>query len=466
MAAWLHNRRDHPTATGTRSTNRMIAAIEASPARTLALILLLAVCITLPRLWLRPISLTDGDTATWWPVIDNVAHGRGYTECIPSYFPYCGPTNNVSAAREPAPVLLFAALDRVTHASPSAAVLAEIALNLVVVVGVYFLARQLAGVRIGLFAALLWTLYIPVSKSEVAEVSGDLLATACVAWGLFFFMRARTRNRASDYLIAGLILSLGILSRSVLAVVPALLIIGLLVSAVTARGVRPRRLGQHLAPIVLLALASFVPFCPWLVRNYVEFHRPVLGTTLNGYNLYRENYQLTQATYLRYVGSDEADRAVAALAQRRTDLTIGAVNEAQMDGVYRTEALRVIKAKPLRYLTLSAARGVMLWFNWTIPAGYGLSWTLLDSLVAFQQAVLLIAAIVGLWRRWRCLWPLAVSIAVLTLVYMAVIGRLYLLFPIMPLTVVLAAIGCGQVVRALAARWQRRSDSMVLEPRI
>lgn len=462
MATWLHHRRDQPALTDTRGTNRMVAAIEASPARTLALILLLVICITLPRLWLRPISLTDGDTATWWPVIDNVAHGRGYTECIPSYFPYCGPTNNVSAAREPAPVLIFATLDRVTHASPSAAVLAEIALNLVVVVGVYFLARQLAGVRIGLFAALLWTLYVPVSKSEVAEVSGDLLATACVAWGLYFFMRARARNRASDYLVAGLILSLGILSRSVLAVLPALLIIGILVRAVAAR---PRQLGQHLAPIVLFALASFVPFCPWLVRNYVEFHRPVLGTTLNGYNLYRENYQLTQASYLRYIGSDEADRAVAALVQRRTALT-GTVNEAQMDGIYRTEALGVIKAKPLRYLTLSAARGVMLWFNWTVPAGYGLPWTLLDSLVAFQQAVLLIAAIVGLWRRWRDLWPLAVSIAALTLVYMAVIGRLYLLFPIMPLTVVLAAIGCGRIVYSLSARWQRRSYAMVREPSI
>ena len=459
MVTWLHHRRER---LGT--LNRIIAAIEASPARTLVLILMLSLCFTVPRLWLRPISLTEGDTATWRPVIDNVAHGRGYTECIPSYFPYCSPTNNVSAAREPAPVLLFAGLARITHSSLSADVLVQIALSLVVIVGVYFLAKQLAGVRIGLFAALLFALYIPISKSEVAEISGDMLAMACVAWGVFFFVRGRAcAHRRSDYLAAGLCLSLGMLSRSAFAVLPALLTLGLLIGAVAALRARPRRWGQHLAPIVIFALASFVPICPWLVRNYVEFHHLVLGTTLNGYNLYRENYQLSQDRYLYYVGSDEASRAVAALVQRRTDLKGTVVNEAQMDGIYRTEALRVIEAQPLRYLLLSAGRGVMLWFNWTVQAGYGIPWTLLDSLVALQQGVLLIAAIAGLWKRWRTTWPLVVGIVAVTAVYMAVIGRLYLLVPIMPLTIVLAAIGCGRVGHALQLQWQRRSYPMVRE---
>lgn len=459
MVTWLHHRRERLS-----TLYRIIAAIEASPARTLVLILLLSLCFTVPRLWLRPISLTDGDTATWWPVVDNVAHGRGYTECIPSYFPYCSPTNNVSAAREPAPVLLFAGLARITHSSPSAAVLVQIALNLVVIVGVYFLAKQLAGVRIGLFAALLFALYIPISKSEVAEISGDMLAMACAAWGMFFFVRGRARaNRPSDYLAAGLCLSLGMLSRSALAVLPVLLTLGLVIGAVAALRTHPRRWGQHLTPIVIFALASFVPICPWLVRNYVEFHHLVLGTTLNGYNLYRENYQLPQDHYLYYVGSEEASHAVAALVQRRTDLKGMVVNEAQMDGIYRTEALRVIEAQPLRYVLLSAGRGVMLWFNWTVQAGYGIPWTLLDSIVALQQGLLLIAAIVGLWRRWRTTWPLVVGIAALTVVYMAVIGRLYLLVPIMPLTIVLAAIGCGRVGEYLQEWWQSRSYPMIRE---
>lgn len=461
LATWLQNRRARA---GT--PNRMIAALEASPARTLVLILVLSLCFTVPRLWLRPISLTDGDTATWWPVVDNVAHGRGYTECIPSYFPYCSPTNNVSAAREPAPVLLFAGVARLTHSSPSAAVVVQIALSLVVIVGVYFLARQLAGVRIGLFAALLWALYIPIAKSEVAEISGDILAMACVAWGIFFFVRGRARkNRTADYLAAGLCLSLGMLSRSALAVLPALLTLGLVIGVVAAyRAHRaPRRLRQHLVPIVIFAFASFVPIFPWLVRNYVEFHQLVLGTTLNGYNLYRENYQLPQDRYRYYVGGDEASRAVAALVQRRTDLTGTVVNEAQMDGIYRSEALRVITAQPARYLLLSAARGVMLWFNWTVQEGYGLPWTPLDSIVALQQAVLLIGAIIGLWRRWRTTWPLVIGILAVTSIYMAVIGRLYLLVPIMPLTIVLAAMGYGRIGPWLLARWQGRSYSMARE---
>ncbi|MBF6592703.1 MAG: hypothetical protein IVW57_19505 [Ktedonobacterales bacterium] len=134
-----------------------------------------------------------------------------------------------------------------------------------------------------------------------------------------------------------------------------------------------------------------------------------------------------------------------------------------MDGIYRSEALRVMPPQPARYLLLSAARGVMLWLNWTVQEGHGLPWTLLDSIVALQQAVLLIGAIIGLWRRWRTTWPLVIGILAVTGIYMAVIGRLYLLVPIMPLTIVLAAMGYGRIGQWLLARWQGRAYSLARE---
>ena len=62
--------------------------------------------------WLltHPPGSLSGETPHWWPIVLNVASGKGYVGCFPEYFPSCRevpvwPT----AAREPLPVLLFAA---------------------------------------------------------------------------------------------------------------------------------------------------------------------------------------------------------------------------------------------------------------------------------------------------------------------------------------------------------------------
>jgi hypothetical protein len=200
-----------------------------------------------------------------------------------------------------------------------------------------------------------------------------------------------------------------------------------------------------LRPAAVFILAFGLVIAPWLARNYAAFGHPVVGTTLTGYNLYRENSQLRTDDYLRFVSSVEGVSAVVTVLERRPDLQ-GTENEAQMDAVYREEAIRIIAAHPFRYAALFAYRFAMLWFDWGVKAAYGYHderWW--DCAMMVQHAGLLAAAILGGALLLRRGWPLALALIATSLAYMAVIGRLRLIVPVMPLAVAFSAAACERL---------------------
>ena len=410
------------------------------PLRVLALILLFALVVDAGWLWTHPPSLDSGETSHWWPIVVNVAQGRGYSGCFPEYFPFCGPANQVTAAREPVPVLLFAAVASLTTESLLPAVVVEIALNSGILIGIFLLAQWLAGPHVAAVAALVWSLYLP-ALGLILQVSGELVATLAVVWGVFFLVRAcRTRN-ARDWLSAGACVALGTLSRSAVMVLgPTLGVVALLRTAVPTRG-RWRGVGLF-ASIFLLTMS------PWIVRNFAVFGHPVLGSTLSGYNLYRQNYQLSHRDYLRIVAGAEGGRAIQELLVRRRDLR-GTENEAEMSAVYAREALRIIEAWPLRYLHLSAHRFLALWFNWGVLEEYGVRPRLRDYLLSGEQAILLLLAIGGLGYLGREAWPLAASVAAYSVAHVLVNGQLRYIVPAMPLVMVLSAVTLRRALRYL-----------------
>ena len=111
-----------------------------------------------------------------------------------------------------------------------------------------------------------------------------------------------------------------------------------------------------------------------------------------------------------------------------------------MNAVYAREALLIIKAWPLRYLHLSATRFLPLWFNWGILEAYEVHPRLPDYLLGGEQALLLLLAVLGLGHLGRESWPLAASVATLSLIHMLVNSQLRYIVPAMPLTMVLSAV--------------------------
>lgn len=378
----------------------------------------------------------------WWQIAVNVARGEGYVACKAIYFPFCSSANQVTAMREPLPVLLFALIALSTTESLLAAAAACVIVNLGTVLAVFFLTRELSNTRTGVLAALLWACYLAPMLLFYSQPSGDLLAALAITCGLFHFVRARRTDGTSDWLAAGIWLGLAILCRSAALVIVPVLVMGQLLWP--GAGAAGQSTARRLRMVALVTLASTFIVLPWLVRNYVAFGRPLIGSSLSGYYLYRQSHMLPTENYLRFVSGGEFASVLHDMIARRPDLR-GTENEAQMDQVYREEALRIIRAEPLRYLTLSAYRFLILWFNWGVKEVYRQRNTADDYLIMVQHALLLAGGILGLRARWRRAWPLAASVFAFCLLYMAVMAHMTYVAAVMPLLVALSAIACTDV---------------------
>ncbi len=420
---------------------RGLAVVDSHPLRVLVLILLVGIALSITvNMESLPPALNAGENDTWWSIALNLAHGQGYTLCLTRYFPFCGPSNQVTAAREPLPVLLFAGVARLSGGSLWAATFVEWILYLAVLVLIYFLTREWANTRAALLGAFLWAIYIPALEL-IPQVSGDLLAALLVSLGILFTLRTRRSRNVRDWLIAGTSLGLAVVSRSGTLVIAAVLIGGVLLE-----GWR-ERLGWRkiVSPALILAGLVVLFLAPWLIRNEIVLGRPVLGSSLVGYNMYRHNYFLGTGSSFHYVGGKEGQAAIDALVARRSDLS-GTENEAQMDLVYRGEALKIIEAYPVQYVLLSAYRFLPLWFNYGYFESYGMRTSREDHFIMVVQAILLILALVGLRRNIRQTWPLWGSIAAMSLIYMAVDSQLLYLTPVMPLVISLSAAGGSRLL--------------------
>ena len=427
-----------------RWLDRGLSFVDSYPLYVLGGIIVLAVIVSLVlnRNSLPP-APNAGENDTWWVIALNLARGQGYSLCLERYFPFCGPSNQATATREPLPVLLFAGLARFSGESLWAAIAVEFFIYLSILIVIYLLTREWSNPRGGLLAALLWGLYIPAHQL-ISQVSGDLLAALLVSMGILYTMRARTSRRPRDWVIAGICLGLSVVTRSSTLAVAAVLIGGVALESFWLR----LNLKDIVTPLLILSSLIMLIMVPWLIRNQLVLGRPVIGSSLIGYNLYRHNYMIDTSDYFRYVGGKEGLAAIQALLSRRTDL-IGVENEAQMDLVYREEAMERIGAHPLRYLLLSAYRFLPLWFNWGIREAYGKEPGRTDYAIMVFQGILLILVPFGLSRvLWRT-WPLWGSILAICLVYMAVNSRLLYLTPVMPLVISLSAGGAVRMIGKL-----------------
>jgi 4-amino-4-deoxy-L-arabinose transferase-like glycosyltransferase len=409
---------------------------------------LLAVLFDMAVIWQFPPALDRGQTYFLWPLIANVAHGTGYVACNPSYFLNCESTNQVTAMYEPVPVLVFAALAALTHDSLWVVAGFQALVAVVTLVGLAMLTRQLAGPRTALVAGAIWAVYLPALRL-VPEAAADLLGALGATCGVLAFMHARRTDRKVAWAVAGVAIGLGTLSRSAVLVLALTLVAGLLLWERSPAG---RGLSWRLQRSLLVLAACAVVQVPWLVRNELAFGRPILGSTLVGYNLLREAHALTTPDYARRVSVNEGVAALHEVAARRPDLN-GSENEGQLDTVYREEALSIIAAHPLRYVVSTADRMFMLWFNSRASGSEAGGASLADAMAYLpnvQQVLILAAAVVGFAvSSWHTSWPLVLTLVVYCLAHMAVGTQQRYLVPVMPLVIALAAVGWAHAVERL-----------------
>jgi 4-amino-4-deoxy-L-arabinose transferase-like glycosyltransferase len=425
---------------------RILNQIDRYPFRAVGAFVVLGILLSVVVIATHPPSVTSGETDSWWQISLNLIHGHGYSLCLARYFPFCGPSNQVTATREPVPVLLFAAAAWLGQDSLLVAEIIEAIIYLAIIVTVYFLTREWADTRSAVIASFLWTIYLPALEL-IPQVSGDLFAALCITLGILFTLRARKTAKTRDWLIAGICLGLAVMSRSATLVMASIVIVGQTVES------WHRRLGlrEIIRPAILIFGLVILMMAPWLIRNRLSLGSPILGSSLTGYNLYRHNYMLGSFHYLHYVGPAEGLRAIKDLTSRHPGLR-GDENEAEMDLVYRSEALRIIQTHLAPYVWLSAYRFFPLWFDWKIAEAYGRSTNRYGSLIITLQALLLALALLGSHKNVGQTWPLWGSIFGISLAYMAVDARLLYVMPVMPLVISLSGLGGNKLLEKIFRR--------------
>lgn len=402
----------------------------------LLLCILCMILLDLVVILARPLDLTEGGSSTWWMITKNLENGNGYKACDEAYVPNCMLTDQTTAIREPLPVLIYALLGTMTNNAPPAFQLTQLAFNLLICWLVFLLTQELGGRALGVIAALAWSVFLPTLRME-AHISGDLIAGSLVAAGTLFLVRAVKHGGLGQWIGFGFMFGLAVLSRSSALLIAFALFLGTLIFLWAQK---KRFEKQWMIGLIVSGLALGLTVSPWVIRNQIAFGKPILGTTLVGYNLYRHNAIVMKEVFPHYVGSDEGYREIEALVARIPELQTP-INEARVDAIFRREALRVISANRGEYLELVLFRFFPLWFNVGVLEQYGQEMLVLDYFVIAQQALLLVAFLIALWKGNWFLRMLALSVPFFMLGYMAIDSQLRYMIPAMPLVISVSVIG-------------------------
>jgi 4-amino-4-deoxy-L-arabinose transferase-like glycosyltransferase len=211
-----------------------------------------------------------GDPADYQRHAVSIAAGHGYpsTEIATPGTP--------TAFRPPAYPYLLGAVYALFGVHLLAGRLLGLALGVLTVVLLAYLGRELWGERVGLIAAGLTAVFLPLIALNATLLSESLLLPLELAFGLCLIRCWRDPGRLRWVVLAGGLCGLCALTRSVADswLLPAL--------AVVAFGSASRRLKWRGALAVIAAFVIVV--APWTVRNAIEFHAFVPISTEDWYS--------------------------------------------------------------------------------------------------------------------------------------------------------------------------------------
>ena len=195
--------------------------------------------------------------------------------------------------------------------------------------------------RVGLIAAGLAAVFLPLIGLDGSLLSEPLFLPLELGFVLTLAMCVRGPGQVGWALLTGAICGLAVLTRAVADVWILVAVAAAMLSTVGTG----RRIRQGLA-----VLASFlVVLSPWLIRDAVAFHQFVPVSTEGGltfagqYNPVSGTDDALEAVYrLPNVQVPQFERQIHRLLARP-----GGINEAQLDGVLRSDGLRYLRAHPV-----------------------------------------------------------------------------------------------------------------------
>jgi 4-amino-4-deoxy-L-arabinose transferase-like glycosyltransferase len=285
---------------------------------------------------------------------------------------------------------------------------------------VFLFGARLFGERYGYAAAGITALhiyFIYFCRSLYTEILFVTLFTAAILAAY----RAWESGKNRDFLLAGILLGLSALTRSV-----AFYFFPFLAAAMVLGSVKPRR--RTLGGLCITAAGLALVILPWTARNALVHGEFVLLDTKAGFNLYISNHPAHNRSWMEEEFDSEIQRP-----------TVRGMTEPERDRLLRTEAFGFIRDDPRRFLRLSTKK---LYYLWSPFPGrltdHAYRWIKVLFLLPFLS---LSAAGMFLTRRsWRRLLPLYAVFLYFSLVHLVLVGGPRFRLPADPFLILFAAV--------------------------
>jgi 4-amino-4-deoxy-L-arabinose transferase-like glycosyltransferase len=337
-----------------------------------------------------------------------------------------------SALLPPVYSYLLAGIFKIFGIETRASVLAALSLNSVfsalVCVPVFVLARQAFGQRVAKWAGWGWA-FSPYGVYYGADWAWSTCLVTLELCCLFLFAwRLENSERKGDWIFFGMLCGIAGLTEPVtLAVLPFL---GIYTLYRRYRLARPWK-----AQMIAVALAGVVALSPWIVRNYMLFHKFIPVRSGYGLELYIGNNGYSQHWVNRSLHPNHSDAELSEYER------VGEI--AYMDHKLQ-QGKDYIRSHPAWFAWMTFRRIVYMWTGyWSFDHAY-LQDEPLDPPNIFVNTTMSVLGLWGLWRVWQRDPALGARFAIVLfffpLTYYFSHPETYYFRPVDPLIVVLAAV--------------------------
>lgn len=383
----------------------------------------------------------SGKMTSWSRIAYNLANGKGYV--YDSDLP--------TARRGPVPIFFMASLFFIfgPEAFPIPLVVSQWFWDAASAVLIYFIARELFGMRRVAFLAMILFALHPIIIENSVRVNVEPLATFLLLAFVLTFLRAIRNPDWVHFIWPGLFLGLSILSLGVLQFFPVVAA-GLIIFLLRAEGWR-----RIFVAITVFCLSVVVVLLPWIFRNYLALGAFVPASTLGGHNLLRNHQTLGEPDYLRFRTAQE-DKIVTENLFVTKGIDLSDFSEVEQDKLFRETAVDFITTYPDRYIILSLIRFPRLWFQ----QGLSLAPDRLGYVaVLVNGALMLLTVMAVLYFRDNWTKPallLLMLLAYATVLYMAIAAELRYSIPFTPLLVILGAYAIVNISTWLLSGFKHR----------
>jgi 4-amino-4-deoxy-L-arabinose transferase-like glycosyltransferase len=338
----------------------------------------------------------------------------------------------LSALLPPVYSYLLAGIFKVFGIETRASVLAALSLNCLfsalTCIPVFLLARQAFGQRVAKWAGWGWA-FSPYGVYYGADWAWSTCLVTLELCCLFLFAwRLENSSRKRDWILFGALCGVSALTEPV--VMSVLPLLGIWTLYRRYRLARPWK-----AQMIAVALAGVATLSPWLVRNYMLFHKFIPVRSGYGLELYIGNNGYSQHWVNRTLHPNHSDAELSEYER------VGEV--AYMDHKMQ-QAKGYIRSHPAWFAWMTFRRIVYMWTGyWSFDAAY-LKDEPLDPPNVFVNTTMSLLGLWGLRRVWQRDRSLGVRFAIVLLffplTYYFSHPETYYFRPVDPLIVVLAVV--------------------------